>query len=87
LAQQDKSTTTSIDRTPQELTAISWAAFCTDILPEDNATFRIQALDCDNLFHRLKMASLMLRQKKAQLRAKMERAGLKIKGDDMDRED
>ena len=71
-------------RTPQELTAVSWAAFCTEILPEIDATYRIQALDCDNLFDRLKLASHMLREKKAQLRAKMEKSGLSMKGDDGD---
>jgi ribosomal protein S18 acetylase RimI-like enzyme len=69
------------DRTPQELTAISWAAFCTELIPEVDATFRIQALDCDNLFDRLKLASGLMRQKKALLRAKMEKAGLKLGGD------
>ena len=76
--------TISRDRTPQELTAISWAAFCTELLPEQEATYRIQALDSDNLFDRLKLASYMLRHKKAQLRTKLEKAGLPIKGDDME---
>lgn len=72
------------DRSPQELTAISWAAFCTDILAEEAATFRIQALDCDHLFDRLKLASHMLRAKKEQLREKMEKAGLKFRNEDED---
>lgn len=75
---------TTTDRTAQELTAISWAAFCTELLPEVDATFRIQALDCDNLFDRLKLASGLMRQKKAMLRARMEKAGLKFGIDDFD---
>jgi Lon protease-like protein len=70
------------DRSPQELTAISWAAFCTDLLPEEDATYRIQALDCDNLFDRLKLAAQMLRSKKERIREKMEKAGLKFRGDE-----
>ena len=75
-----------IDHTPQELTAISWAAFCTELLPEETsvATFRIQALDCADLFERLKLALHMLRQKKVQMRAKLERAGIQVKGDEFD---
>jgi hypothetical protein len=72
------------DRSPQELTAISWAAFCTEILPDEDAKFRIQALDCDNLFDRLKLASGLMRQKKVKLRLRMEKAGLKFRGDDFD---
>ena len=72
------------DRTPQELTAISWAAFCSELLPEEDAPFRVQALDCDTLFDRLKIASAMLRRKKKLLRARMEKAGLRLSGEDLD---
>ena len=70
-----------MERTPQELTAVSWAAFCTNLLPEEDATYRIQALDCDNLFDRLKLANHMLREKKILLEKKMKRAGIKRSGD------
>ncbi|GKY94195.1 hypothetical protein MPSEU_000385500 [Mayamaea pseudoterrestris] len=70
------------DRTPQELTAIGWAAFCTEILPEQDAMFRVQALDMDNLFDRLKLAVIMLREKKKKLVMQIEKAGLK--GSDFD---
>lgn len=64
------------------MTAISWAAFCTEILTEIDATFRIQALDCDNLFERLKLASHMLRQKEGQMKAKLKKAGLPLSEED-----
>jgi hypothetical protein len=70
------------DRTAQELTAVSWAAFCTDLLPDEDATFRIQAMDSEDLFERLKLALSMLRQKKDVLQAKMERAGIKFRSED-----
>jgi len=73
---------TVADRTPQELTALSWAAFCTELLPEVDAAIRIQALDCDNVFERLKLASVLMRRKKALLRSRMEKAGLNVGGDD-----
>lgn len=72
----------SVERDPKELTAISWAAFCTEILEEDDATFRIQALDSDILLDRLKLASHMLQEKKAALQTKMEKAGLKSDEED-----
>lgn len=62
--------------TPQELTAISWAAFCTEVLPELDTSYRIQALDCDDLFDRLKLATHMLHQKELNLKAKLQKAGL-----------
>jgi hypothetical protein len=74
------------ERSPQELSAVSWASFCTGLLAEEEATFRIQALDCDNLFDRLKLASHMLRAKKQELRSKMEKAGLKFRAEDMEGE-
>ena len=68
------------ERTPQELTAVSWAAFCTNIMVEEDATYRIQALDSDSLFDRLKLAIHMLTEKKDILKAKMEQAGITFRG-------
>lgn len=75
------------DRSAQELTAVSWAAFCSDLLPSEESTFRIQALDSDKLFERLKLASQMLREKKANLRVKMRKAGIKFRGEDLDEDE
>lgn len=76
--------TTSSSYSAKELTAISWAAFCSEILPEEDDTklFRIQAMDCDNLFDRLKLATQMLGQKEKILRAKFNKAGIKFRRDD-----
>jgi hypothetical protein len=82
-----ENTTTTADRTAPELVALSWAAFCTEVLPEIDAAVRIQALDCDNIFYRLKLASGLMRQKKALLRARMEKAGLSVSTDDESKED
>jgi hypothetical protein len=75
-----------LERSPQELSALCWAAFCTEVLLEEDATFRIQALDCDNLFERLKLASHMLREKKNRLKQQMEKSGLKFRGEEFDEE-
>lgn len=72
------------DRTPQELTAVSWAAFCTESDPQEDVTYRIQALDSNSLFDRLKLAAHMLREKKSKLREKMQEAGLKFRKDELD---
>jgi hypothetical protein len=74
--------TSTADRTAPELVAISWAAFCTEVLPEMDAVVRIQALDCENVFHRLKLASALMRQKKALLRSRMKKARLSFSADD-----
>eukprot|EP00521_Asterionellopsis_glacialis_P008605 CAMPEP_0195285906 /NCGR_PEP_ID=MMETSP0707-20130614/3571_1 /TAXON_ID=33640 /ORGANISM="Asterionellopsis glacialis, Strain CCMP134" /LENGTH=370 /DNA_ID=CAMNT_0040345477 /DNA_START=199 /DNA_END=1311 /DNA_ORIENTATION=+ len=78
------SSTKKSDRTPAELTALSWSSFCTELLPESDATYRIQALDCDNLFDRLKLASHMLRDKQTVLKKKLDTAGIKYWADDND---
>ena len=70
------------DRTPQELTAVSWAAFCSELLPEEDAMVRLEALNCENLGHRLKIANVVLRRKKALLLSRMEKAGLKATDDE-----
>lgn len=54
-------------RDVQTLTALSWAAFCVDNM---DISFRIQALDCDDLFDRIKLASYTLRERKAELESK-----------------
>lgn len=56
------------------------------MLPGEDASFRVQALDCDDLFDRLKLASHMLREKKEMLRQQMKKAGLKFKGEELDEE-
>jgi Lon protease-like protein len=78
---EDKSKLT-VERSPQDLTAISWAAFCTEIFAEQDAMYRIQALDFDNLFDRLKLAYYMLREKKNKTMAQIQKAGLKRKDSD-----
>ena len=77
-----ESAPTTAERTTPEVVALSWAAFCTEILSEIDAAVRIQALDCDNIFNRLKLASALMRQKKAMLRARMEKAGFSVSADD-----
>ena len=74
----------TIDRSPQDLTAISWAAFCTSYIPEEDAATRIQALDCENLFERLKLASHMLKDKKNRMKKAMEKAGIPYEGEEFD---
>jgi len=63
-------------RDARDLTAMSWAAFCIHGVEEP---MRLQALDCDNLFDRLKIGSYMLREKKAQLEAKLALIGVRNK--------
>lgn len=74
-------------RTPQELTAVSWAAFCSELLSETDAPFRVQALCTETLFDRLKLASAMLQRKKKLLRARMETAGLRLSGEEGEDDD
>ena len=67
----------SIIRTPKDLTAISWAAFCTG--KADNIqreVMKIQALDEINILKRLQLAAAMLREEKKVLRAKLSLAGV-----------
>lgn len=108
-------------RSAQDLTALSWAAFCTDspldthgelqyvlideegnevpvdelededgeaLLLNDNgggmgakeAMQKVQALDCEDVYERLKLASHMLRDRRELLSARLERRGLGKKG-------
>eukprot|EP00978_Attheya_sp_CCMP212_P047967 scaffold455281_cov51-Attheya_sp.AAC.2 len=77
------------ERSAQDLTALSWAAFSTDdMLNEQDATYRIQALDINDLFERLKLASQMLKEKKAELKTKLEQVGINYSlPDESDSED
>jgi hypothetical protein len=78
-------------RTLKDLTAISWAAFCTSELDSNNAedmqqnVFKIQALDTTNVLTRLQLGAAMLRMEKQKWRAKLALAGMGNKagtGDD-----
>jgi len=68
-------------RSPQDLTAISWAAFCTG--PKDNSkesikrqAIQIQALDMTNVIQRMQLAAAMLREEQNSLKAKLALAGI-----------
>ena len=65
-----------VERSPQELTAISWAAFCTEVYAEADALYRIQALDSASLFERLKLALQLLKQKEKDIKVKLKKSGL-----------
>ena len=65
-------------RTPKDITAISWAAFCTgDKSNIQREVMKIQALDMTNVLQRLHLAAAMLMEEKKKLRAKMALAGIK----------
>uniref|UniRef100_A0A7S2W004 Lon N-terminal domain-containing protein n=1 Tax=Eucampia antarctica TaxID=49252 RepID=A0A7S2W004_9STRA len=72
------------ERSLQDLTAISWAAFCTEEDRLDLAAYRIQALDCDDLFERLKLGSHMMKEKKESLQKLMKKNGIKFESRDDD---
>jgi hypothetical protein len=52
------------ERSAQELTAISWAAFTTETMDEFDAAYRLQALDSEDLAERLKLGFFLLNEKK-----------------------
>jgi hypothetical protein len=60
-------------RSVQQLTALSWSAFC--ISPMD-VSYKLQALDCNDLFDRLKLAAYALRELKQETEAKLALLGV-----------
>merc|ERR1711933_471189 len=63
-------------RSIQDLTAISWAVFCSSEEKEDKTvTIRIQALDSSKLLDRLYMGLFVLREKKKDLEEKLALVG------------
>ena len=71
-------------RSPKELAAVSWASYMTEILPEQDATYRIQAMDETDVFERLKLASFMLKEKRDRLQKQLDKADVKKKKKDDD---
>ena len=51
-------------RSIQELTAISWAVFATEVMDDLDAQFRVQALDTQDLVERLKLGLFLLNEKR-----------------------
>jgi len=65
-------------RTPKDLTAISWAAFCTGEANNVNRdVMKIQALDMVDVSQRLQLAVAMLSEEQKKLKAKLLRAGIR----------
>jgi hypothetical protein len=60
-------------RSVQQLSALSWSAFC--IAPMD-VSYKLQALDCNDLFDRLKLAAYALRELKHEMEAKVALRGI-----------
>ncbi|KAL7428509.1 hypothetical protein ACHAXM_001297 [Skeletonema potamos] len=76
-------------RSPKDLTAISWAAFCTGSKDGSKNSIQrqaiqIQALDMTNVIQRMQLASAMLREEQNSLKAKLALAGIQdiLKGGD-----
>lgn len=68
-------------RTPKDLTAISWAAFCTgDQNDIQRDVIKIQALDMTNVMQRLQLAAAMLREEKKKWKAKLALAKMRDVG-------
>ncbi|KAL3789971.1 hypothetical protein ACHAWO_002025 [Cyclotella atomus] len=77
----DPSKSTTI-RSLKDLTAISWAVFCTDDVTQmseqdeiQHNVFKIQALDHTNVLQRLNLGAAMLRMEMKKLKAKLALAG------------
>ncbi|KAL7550166.1 hypothetical protein ACHAWF_013407 [Thalassiosira exigua] len=65
-------------RTPKDLTAISWAVFCTgekNNIQRD--VMKIQSLDMTNVMQRLQLGVAMLSEEKEKMKAKLALAGIK----------
>lgn len=76
-----RTTRSSAVRSPKDLTAISWAAFCTgDRNDLQRDVMKIQALDTTNVMQRLQLAAAMLREEKKKWTAKLALAEMKDAG-------
>lgn len=56
------------DRSLKELTALSWAYFCSELNNSDIVSYRLRALEITNLCERLSLARSMLKELRAELR-------------------
>ena len=76
-SQTNSSSNKQTIRTPKDLAAISWAAFCTgDKNNIQRDVMKIQALDMVNVLQRLQLAAAMLREEKKKWVAKLALAGI-----------
>ena len=65
-------------RTPVDLAALSWAAFCTGAAGDVHRDVaKIQALDAADVTQRLKLAAAMLGEERKKLKAQMAMVGIK----------
>lgn len=74
----DSSTEGTDARSIQELTALSWAYFCSEV--EDDATniiqYRLRALDCMDLRERLTLALVMMMEQRSKIKATLSGSSL-----------
>lgn len=72
-------------RTAKELVAVSFAAFMSEeTVPDDqrSATFRIQAMDERSMFERLKLASMMMKEKRNFMEQKISKTRKQLENDE-----
>jgi len=58
-------------RSLQDLTALSWAYFCTEEDPTESLVYRLRAVECDDLCLRLKLALMMMTECRTRLKSAM----------------
>lgn len=76
----------STERSIQDLTALSWAYFCCENDPFDVLSFRLRALEINNLNQRLSFALTMMMQRKTKM-IQLLKSGTKIDSRNEDDED
>jgi len=76
------STSSATSRSIQDLTALSWAYFSTDDNPVDILACRLQALECTELCERLRLALVMLLEKRSKLRITVQSLKMSTDQDD-----
>lgn len=74
-------------RSIQDLTALSWAYFCMDPKPENLVSFRLRSLEIVELTGRLKLALVMLMERRSELRAVLRASTTEIKENRMREDD
>lgn len=74
-------------RSIQDLTALSWAYFSTDPEPQDLLSYRLRALEIVDLSDRLKLALVMMMDRRSKLRAALRESEDTRRGWDDDEDD
>ncbi len=77
----------NIDKSIQDLTALSWAYFCSENDPLDIISYRLRAIESVDVCERMELALSMMKERKAKITKMLGDTTIDTRNNDEDEDD